>query len=190
MKKLFLDFDNTIVNSSKAYCDVYNELFRYMDGFSYVNWKDIQEYNIRKYCTLTNEFSKSLFDIKLFFDKLEFLDDNTNIVIQELCNKYDVHICTIGTPDNISLKAKWIDAFLPCIKNLIFISNQGNKHDKSIVDMSGGILIDDNLDCLDSSNAEHKFIAGDIVEYNTTKKYIRLKDWTTIYNGLCSKNVL
>ncbi len=115
-----------------------------MDGFEFVNWEDMQEYNVMKYCTLAQDFYKSLFELPLFFDWLQFLNNNTKYLINMLTQKYDIHIVTIGTPNNIELKAMWIKENLPSVKNLIFLSNEGNKHDKSLIDMSGGIFIDDN----------------------------------------------
>lgn len=192
MKKLFIDFDNTIVNSSKAYCKVYNDLFKNMYKYTYIDWKDIQEYNIMKYCTLANKFSKSLFDTENFFKELEFIDNDTKNVLRELCRIYDVSICTIGTLDNIYHKSKWIKENLPFIKNCIFIT-QGKKegiikHDKSMIDMSNSIFIDDNLDCLDSSNAKRKFVFGRIVEYNINSNYTRILNWAALYTLLYHLN--
>ncbi len=51
-------------------------------------------------------------------------------VIEELCNKYIVTVCTIGTHDNIALKSLWLKDNLPCIAFLEAKGILGIVHNK------------------------------------------------------------
>lgn len=177
--KLFLDVDNTITNSSKAICKSYNFLYKDEKGFKPANWIENEKYNFSEICPLINNPAK-LFRDELFFRYLEFMGDNTCDIIRKLNEKYQVIICSIGHPKNISLKSLWLNDKLSFIKDYILLYNDGCKMDKSIVDMSNGIFIDDCTSNLDSSNAELKVIFGDEYEWSQTKDYTRCWNWTDV----------
>ena len=59
--------------------------------------------------------------------------------------------------------------------------------DKSIVDMSDGILIDDNPHNLISSNAKNKILFGRDYNYNKGFDFERLYTWSQVYDRLCVK---
>jgi 5'(3')-deoxyribonucleotidase len=156
-RKLFLDFDDTIAHSSKAICDTYNQIYSSHPNFAPANWWENTEWNFTTICPLI-ERPSDLFSDERFFDNLDFMNDNTKEVIENLCNKYEVIIASIGTPENIAYKSLWLKTFLPCIKEYHFLCNNHCKMDKSAIDMSGAIFIDDVLSNLRSSNAEFKDI--------------------------------
>jgi 5'(3')-deoxyribonucleotidase len=60
---------------------------------------------------------------------------------------------------------------------------EGNKFS---VDMSDGILLDDNIEMLNGSNAKVKLIFGDIYPWNSNNPnmYYRCWNWTEVYNYL------
>ena len=56
--------------------------------------------------------------------------------------------------------------------------NLKEHQDKSCVDMSGGIFIDDKLSNLDTSNAKEKIVFGKEYPWNTgNTKYTRVMNW-------------
>jgi len=164
-KRIFLDFDGTIVNSRKAYCDVYSQLYSECEHYEHPSWRDVTEWDLSKMCPLSRE---DLFDHDLLFYYLEFMN-GAKSKLEKLSTDFDIIICTIGTYDNISKKSQWIKNHLPYIKKTIFINHGRNHMDKSIIDMSGGIIIDDVSSNLHNSNAEIKICFGDEFEWN--------KDW-------------
>lgn len=52
--------------------------------------------------------------------------------------------------------------------------------DKSHIDMSDGILIDDPVRMLETSNAQEKYCFGDIYSWNKDWAGKRLMNWTDI----------
>jgi 5'(3')-deoxyribonucleotidase len=117
---------------------------------------------------------------------------NAKEVLKELNNKYNIIICSIGTNMNLSRKAKWINQYLPFIKNCILINNGNSLMDKSIVNMKDGILIDDVGSNLISSNAKYKICFGKIFPWNAElpQDYIRIADWKDIENYLLKGDIL
>lgn len=181
--KLFVDVDGVIIDSIKAYCSSYNELYKDHPEFKPALWYECEEWDFKDVAPLVNNCNE-IFSSPLFFKYAEFINNNTKEVIEELCNKYIVTVCTIGTHDNIALKSLWLKDNLPCVKNHIFIVNDGCKMDKSCIDMSNSIFIDDVVSNLDSSNATYKIIFGDEYKWNKTDRYLRCFNWTDVHKIL------
>jgi len=183
-KQIFIDFDNTIVNSTKAYCDLYNFVYKDHPNFKPAKWYEVEEYGFSDQCPLAKNNITNMFADPYFFEKLEFMCGNTKEVLLKLSEKYELHITSIGSYMNIHYKSKWIYENLPFIKNFEFISTEVNKPDKSIINMSNGIHIDDVDSNLLSTNADFKIIYGDIYKWNKDSKYNRCYNWTDIENLL------
>lgn len=182
---LFIDFDNTIVNSTKAFCDIYNLRYYNHPNFIKADWQKSYLYNFSDVCPLlkNKEEVENIFCSETFFNILEFINNNTFNVIEELSYKYKIIIPSIGWPKNISLKSLWIENKLPMIKEFILINNGDCSMDKRIIDMSGGIIIDDvasNLNC----NAERKICFGYKHDKNEEWTGEWCKDWSKVKEKL------
>jgi len=181
--KLFLDVDGVIIDSIKAYCSTYNEIYKNHSKFTPAIWYECKKWDLKDVAPLVKSCNE-IFSSPLFFKYAEFININTKEVIEELCNKYRIIICSIGTPENIAQKSLWLKENLPHIKEYIFLVNDGCKMDKSFIDMSSSIFIDDVVSNLDSSNADYKIVFGDEYEWNKTNKYLRCYNWTDIHRLL------
>jgi 5'(3')-deoxyribonucleotidase len=182
MKKLFLDFDCTIVDSVKTYCNVYNSSYKEKEGFKEADHNKVNRYDLKDQCHLVDH-QETIFSNEEFFKRLEIMSYATE-VIERLGSKYELAICTIGTLDNISYKAQWIKNNLPFIKNVILISSDvgtnGIKMDKSCVNMKDSIFIDDHAENLLSSNAELKICFGKEYQWNESWMGERCFDWKEV----------
>lgn len=172
--KLFLDFDGTIVNSVKAYCKVNNILFNENADHTKVNRWDLSDE-----CPNATDIVEAIFASDDFFEYLEDMDEDTINIINQLKEIYDVIICTIGTPKNISKKAIWIEDNLG-IKDMILLSQENAEMNKSIVDMTGSIIIDDHENNLFSSNAAIKICYGEIKSWNENWNGLRAMTWNDV----------
>jgi len=182
-QNIFLDFDGTIINTIDAFCSVYNNLYINHPNFKTAEPDLVNEYNLSDECPLV-ENVEDIFSNSLFFDMCEFINDNTYEVLKELNQKYKIIITSIGTPSNLAYKAKWLEAKLPFINDYILIKNSDCKMDKSIVNMDGGIIIDDMTSNLITSNAETKILFGDIYPWNNEWKGEHCKNWSEIKERL------
>ncbi|MFU0824634.1 5' nucleotidase, NT5C type [Clostridium sp.] len=179
MKKLFLDFDCTIVDSVKTYCNVYNKLYKNREKFKEADHKKVNRYDLKDQCPMVAH-QEEIFSSKEFFEHLEFMEDARE-VIEKLSTKYELIICSIGTLDNISYKSKWIKDNLPFIKSVVLISNNveksGIKTDKSVINMKDAVFIDDHEDNLISSDAELKICFGKKYDWNKHWEGQRCFNW-------------
>lgn len=184
--KLFVDFDSTIVASIKAFCQTYNQLYKYNKGFKPADWTRVNRWDFSDQCPLleNKEAINNIFSSKHFFKRLEFMP-NAKEIIYKLHKNYDIIIVTIGSHINLARKSMWIYQNLGFIKDMILIYNEKNKMDKSIVNMGkNSILIDDVASNLESVNAEIKICYGKYYPWNANWNGLRAYDWETVYSLL------
>lgn len=179
-KEIFVDFDETIVNSVLRVCEIYNEKFD-----SNVRWQDTKLWCMKDVCPLFEKGEiNDIFSSDLFFKKLSFKEDMFE-VLSELSKDYKITVVSIGTENNCQNKKKFIEDKLPFVsKSVLLPAEKGNIiMDKSSVDMSGGIFIDDAEDNLFSSNADVKVLYQNLpnTEWNSKWDGERIKYWSNFY---------
>ena len=130
---MYLDVDGTITDSISAYCKAYNYYYRQYPKFKEANPSLVQTWNMEDQCSLAveiygNSGVERLFASDKFFSELQFIDEYTYDVLEELNEKYKIIICSVGTPLNISKKALWIEKNLPFIKNFMYLGLETKKY--------------------------------------------------------------
>lgn len=184
-RKLFLDFDGTLCNSVKAYCDTYNIIYKNYPEYKKADHTLVKRYDLKDQCPLVENVN-SIFANEWFWFYLEFMP-NAEQIIHNLAQKFQVIICSIGTYENLSEKAKWISKYLPFIDDCILIKNTDCNMDKSIVDMDGGIIVDDVAHNLLTSNAETKILFDNDFRWNDGHRHkfnFTTYDWDETYKFL------
>lgn len=180
-QSIFVDFDGVIVNTIKAICDLYNEDFQYYKKFTPVKWWEIDTWNFKECSCATPEYINTYFNQQRFFDRLEYMDWAKE-VLDELKDSYDITVVSSGYSPNLKAKEKCINEHLPYCK---FIGvNLKEYKDKSHIDMSDGVFIDDSMHNLITSNAKINICFGDEYEWNKDWTGIRLANWIDIKNFL------
>lgn len=191
-RDLYLDFDSTIVNSDKAFCDAYNELYAHYEGFVPAEWEKVSDWAFESTCPLIHELHKDpvnvvkgMFGLELFFKDLQFYDDAKE-VIEALSHEYNIIICTSAFPKNASLKVLWIEEHLPVVNEVIVLINKGaNGFGKGRVTMldTDAIFIDDHPENLRSTQATHKYLYknketnyNEDWEGNTVSSWLQIKE--------------
>lgn len=179
--KLFIDFDNTIANSSEVIVDMLNEHFDKNENFE----------KLRKY-DFSDLFPEcSYWDIEKFFNSDEMFErlkifPNMIETVDAFKDFFDeISIVTIGTKDNLENKKRFLKE-----NNLELtfygIENNG-RSDKSSVDMHNGVFIDDHIGCLHSSNAKIKILIKNVEngEWNKVEPnddiYV-VNNWYEVYS--------
>lgn len=179
--KLFIDFDNTIANSSEVIVDMLNEHFDKNENFE----------KLRKY-DFSDLFPEcSYWDIEKFFNSDEMFErlkifPNMIETVDAFKDFFDeISIVTIGTKDNLENKKRFLKE-----NNLELtfygIENNG-RSDKSSVDMHNGVFIDDHIGCLHSSNAKIKILMKNVEngEWNKVQPnddiYV-VNNWYEVYS--------
>lgn len=177
MKKLYLDFDCTIVNTIKSIVDLYNEDFKYYKKYKYINWTNVNTWNFLECDCASPEYINTYFNQQRFYDNLEFID-NAKEVLKRLSEKYEIVIVSMGYSPNLKGKEIWIKENIPYAK---FIGvNFKEYSDKSHIDMSDGVLyIDDNEKNL-NTNAKENICFGDLYEWNENWNGKRIYNWNEL----------
>ena len=185
METIYLDFDNTIVESHKRIIEIINNNYN-------VNKKesDLIDYGYKSIYPLSQEQVVQFYESDDFFENLTFKP-----MAFEVYNKYkdlyNIIITTKGTDKNLKKKEKWLRDNLD--KNINFIGATGNSKDKSAIDMKDGIQIDDICDCLNTNAKLHilyksfndfdwQKCCGDIVCVNTWEEIDEILSFCLKYN--------
>ena len=150
---LYIDFDNTIVNSSEVIVKMLNEKFG-----ENKDWKRLRRYDFKDLFPSCSywEIERS-FESDKMFEEVELLPEVYE-TLNSFKDKFDkVSVVTIGTDINLEKKRIFVKDRFPFDIELIGIKNDGRSN-KGSVDMRDGVFIDDHIDCLHSSNAKVKIL--------------------------------
>lgn len=172
-KKLYIDFDGTIVNSIKAIVSLYNEDFKWYKKFHYIYWMDINTWEFSECNCASPDYISTYFNQERFYNKLEFID-NAKEVLDKLKDDYEITIISMGYSPNLIGKEIWIEKNIP-YANFIGI-NYKKYNDKSHLDLSDGIYIDDNMKNL-NTNAKENICFGDVYSWNENWNGERCYNW-------------
>lgn len=179
MSKLFVDFDGVLMNTIKRITDLYNTDFN-----DDKKWPDVNSWSFSELNKTTPEIIDQYFDSAKFFWGLDYMDDAATIVpmIQDKWFKDSFYIVSTGRERNLKLK-KWnIPRYFPEFDINHFIGIDINKfNDKSHIDMSGAVFIDDLSENLMSSNADIKICFGSVYPWNSDWNGVRCKTWFEVY---------
>ena len=177
--KIFLDYDGCIVNTIKCICSLYNEDFQYYKNFIHINWWEVNTWSFTECNCATPEYINTYFNQQRFFDRIEYMDWAEKI-LDILKEDFEITIVSSGYSPNLIAKEKWVKEHLPYC---IFIGvNLKEYKDKSHIDMSDSIFIDDSVNNLETSNAAIKICFGDEYPWNNKWKGIRCANWHEVEN--------
>ena len=174
MKKLYVDFDNTIVDTVGKIVSLYNEDHKYYRWFEPVRACDINTYDFQELKLESFEEISKYFNQPRFFENLEWMD-NAEEVLEELSKQYEIKVVSIGTYENLVGKGLWI------LKNMPYADFQPilvNAHEsKRFKDMRDGYLIDDKYDNLTGHNTYKSICFGDVYSWNEQWTGVRCHNW-------------
>ena len=198
--KLYLDFDGVITNSIDAIVSLYNDDFQAYPDYQYIKPEDINTWDFKECNCAKHETFTTYFNTPRFYRNLKFMDQ-ADVFLWLLSYQFDFTIVSFGNPANLKLKKMWIDKKLKLFINDSKMLNQANTKfigldfaeydNKSCVDMSDGIFIDDTYEHLVTSNAKHKIVFGKQYPWNAdneaecaTGTYTRCEDWMSLYQEI------
>lgn len=177
IKTLYIDFDGTLVNTIESIVDLYNEDFKYYKNFNYIRWCDIDTWGFKECNCAPPGYIDLYFNQPRFFEKLKFMQWAER-AINELSKYYTIKIVSHGYSPNLRLKEIWIKERL---SNVEFIGvNLKEYSDKSHIDMSDGLFVDDSAKNLITSNAKENICFGDTCSWNKNWTGKRMNNWAEI----------
>ena len=187
--KLFLDADDTILESSRAFIDIVNKRYAINPP---KQLKNLRDWGYRSlFPSMTNEEIVEIYDSAEFFDTVKINSDFENFYLK---HEYDFewNIVTKGHESNIKHKEKYFKSRLPqaTVIGCRFDSIEKQNFDKSHIDMNYGIQIDDRTDCLIGTNANIKILFKNNQEFdwnrtqNITEPIYIMNSWKEIIETL------
>ena len=181
--KIYLDFDDTIVNSIETLTNIVNERY-----FKNIAPKDIGEWDFSDvYPDIPLDDIVKIFGEQEFFNDIE-LKDYALIAIHKLSKRNDVTIVSKVTPEAFRRKNDWIRDNLEALGiNISFIGVPINES-KSIVDMSDGVIVDDKVSFLEETNAKYKIFFNNHRKFDIKQSEdwdgIEVDNWKDLYDEL------
>lgn len=175
--KLYLDFDGTLMDTIACITKMYNDDFSAYSKYKFIHPCQVNSWDFKELSLASKNYIDSYFNQPRFFENIEYMD-NAEEVINVLRNSYKIIIVSSGYSPNLRLKRKWIEKNMPYAE---FIGvNLKNYQDKSCVDMSDGIFIDDSYNNLITSNAFKKICFGDDYPWNKEWNGIKCRNWKDV----------
>ena len=173
MRTIYIDVDEVILNSIEAVCGILNKKFN-----KDLHAKDIHTWNFLEYGDdITVDDVENAFASDEFFDTVEPNDSALLFITKEYQNMHDIVVVTKGREDNIEKKKRFIDKIFEEIHVPYEYIGIPLEVSKGSVDMSDGILIDDNEANLYESNAKYKVLCINNInsEWNSTWTHTSVK---------------
>lgn len=152
--KIFLDCDDTILNSSETVIEILNKkngTLKTIEDLKDWGYKSIDKF-------LTPEDVNNIYDSDSFWVRVKFKKEFVEFY-NENKNKFKWIIVTKGNTVNLEKKRDFLDNFFG--NNYEFIPMNFNiisGFDKTSVNMENGIQIDDKTECLLGTNAACKIL--------------------------------
>ena len=170
--RVFLDVDEVILNSIEAVCQILNK--RYDKD---LHEKDIMSWNFKEYGELGDTEIEDVFDSQEFFDIVEVNPKAVNLIRRLVENNFDVTLVTKGREQNIERKKKFLQKHGLVDDIIVEYIGLTLEQSKGEIDMSDGILIDDNQDNLNESNAWIKILCvnNDGADWNKGWNGLRIR---------------
>lgn len=155
--RLFIDADDTILESSKAFIDIVNRQDNINPPKTYEELQDWRYQSLFPYMTTKRVIE--IYDSEEFFNIVKVNPDFESFYLKHE-NDFEWYIVTKGYKTNIEHKQKYFKKHLPKanVVGCRFGSKEEQDFDKSHIDMDYGIQIDDRTDCLIGSNANIKIL--------------------------------
>lgn len=176
--KVYCDFDGVITETTKCIVQMYNEDFCYYKDFVKIDWRDVNTWGFSELTLADKKTIDHYFNRLRFFNNLEFIEGAYE-TLEKIAENHEVIIVSMGYSPNLRGKAEWIKnnlpfaEFLPC--------NYKEYPDKSHVDMSDGIFIDDSAKNLETCNSPYPILFGETYAWNEKWKGTQKRTWKDIY---------
>ena len=159
---VYLDADDTVLESSKAIIEILNKKYNINPAKTIKNMMDWEYKSIYKY--ITHSDICKIYESDEFFDIVQINEDFLNFYKESL-NIINFVFVTKGTQINIDKKERYLRKLLgntfQYIGMTFKVDGEGQhicNHNKVSINMRHGIQIDDRIDCLENTNAPIKIL--------------------------------
>jgi len=163
---IFWDVDDVVINSLEVTVDLINEWYNKPNNLPIKSVSEAKDWKLQAiHKGLTPEQIDYIFRCPEFWAKVQIREGFNNIIHSPILNKYNHVFVTKGTLDNLTYKECFLRTFLGEFYTDHFEYIGLLDHEsKGTINMSGGIMIDDNMRNLLESNASIKILITNGIE--------------------------
>lgn len=173
--RIFVDVDGTVLDTTGALADYYNEHYHTEEGFIEADGDLIEVWDAHDQMPLMNGAIEHIFESDFFWDNVRIKEGAVDIIRGWVEDGEEVYFLSIGSSTNIAKKTEFLKKHFPFVhRHIMLVQNKFMKMDKSIVDMAGAMIIDDHVSNLLTCNAEYKVLFKDLGD----------KEWNKIPRGV------
>ena len=173
--RVIIDIDNTLINTIATITKLYNEDFQWYSKFKPIDWHNVKTWNFEELELASREYINHYFNQPRFFREAIFMDDALEVINRLYQKRYEIIFCSMCYSPNGRGKEIFLRGLFPYAK---FINvNIKEYPDKSHIDMSGAIFVDDSGENLETSNAAIKICFGDLLPWNENYDGDRCYSW-------------
>lgn len=177
--KIVIDLDGTVLQTIRAITDLYNEDFQYYSKFKPIDWEKVKTWDFQELELATPEYVNYYFNQPRFFERVRTME-HAKEIIDCLSERYAIIFCSRCYSPNGRGKDKWIKKNFPYAKFLNV--NMKEYPDKSHLDLSDAVFLDDSALNLETSNAPIKVCFGSLYPWNESWDGDRCDNWLDFYN--------
>lgn len=180
--RIYCDFDGVIVQTTKRIVEMYNEDFMYYKNFEKVDAAEVNTWAFSELKLADKKTIDHYFNRFRFFKGLELMPDAKETMQKLTEEGHEIIVVTMGYSPNLKGKKIWLQENLPFVDFLG--CNYKQYPDKSHIDMSDGVFIDDSYSNLKTTNSPMPILFGESFEWNYDWKGIQKKNWKEMYEFL------
>lgn len=164
---IYIDFDDTITNSIQALLAISNRRY----GTSY-KIEDVGDWNFKDiYPNIPLKEIVSIYDTDEFYNLLSIKRDAL-FVLRRFAKRNKIFIVTKVNKKSMVQKFQWIKEHIQNFGIDVELIGIPLNKSKGIVDMSEGIMIDDNVKFLNETNAKYKIL------FKNNRRFDELQEWS------------
>lgn len=148
---VYVDFDNTIVDTNQSAVKMLNKIYHKNQDY-----RDVYRYDFKDLFPECNDtIIDYIFSQEELFNSIKLFDGCEDVLSNENLN---VKIISVGTTKNLDLKNIWLKNNFNVKTQLIGFEDKQTDKEKSVIDMSNQVFIDDRIAVLRNSNAKIKIL--------------------------------
>ena len=175
MKRIICDIDNTLINTIATITNLYNDDFKWYSKFQHVDWHDVKTWVFEELELASRDYINHYFNQPRFFKEAVFMDNAVEVIDRLYQRGYEIVFCSMCYSPNGRGKELFLKEYFPYAK---FINvNMKEYPDKSHLDMSDAIFLDDSGENLRTSNAAIKVCFGENLPWNENYDGDRCYSW-------------
>jgi 5'(3')-deoxyribonucleotidase len=188
--KIYIDLDCTLWDTIGAVNEMYNEDFNLWPTFEYVPDFRIRSWNFEELKLGNKEYFDRCFDSWRFFEKVKLMPYAQTFCQMMRLYGHKIIIVSMGSLANIQGKLMWLKQnFGDSYDDFIGI-DMNKRNDKAHIDMSDGVIIDDVVSMLKSSNASEKICFGEKYPWNEEWNGTRCETWKDVIQWAIGKGLM